>query len=953
LKENKIIQLKTTTPMKFKNRHIVTIFLFFLALVMGQAQGWKRTYPTTSTLFRTAQTNDNGFIGCGINEESQLIVLKMDEDGAVLKTNIFTRISKVSRVQLAKAADGNFLIALNDSSAQIRLVKITQNGDSLWSKRVPFALNIQDFQPLTQGNFGVMGSNNNKKAVFTKLNALGDTVWTKQYSEPTDILNGFVEDNDGTLFWQINDKTTARPILWVLNASGTALNTININTGTNSFYRFEKLKDGNLAVCTAREIVKFRTDGRLIWTITPVFSNEKDIANFTATEDGGVAILGYGSNRVLNETELLKLDANGTKQWSNKITEDVETTPGVDFSLYLLFNLQQTFDKGFLLSGRVENSKNGINKKSGYLVKTIANGLVYANILRGNVSSDLNRNCKIDGGDLPIKGWVLKADGGANKIFNTTTDATGNYNFQLDSGSYKISVFTPNNLWQACFTDSVLNIKGFNRIDTFNIPVKPVSTCSGLRVDIGTPLLRRCFDNIYTVSYCNNGTSPVQNAYVEVALDTTLIFQNATFPVASIKGRIYRFNVGDMDILMCKSFNITVKVSCEIPSLLGRTACTEAHIYPDSICPTWRGAKMEATGRCDRDSLRFNLQNTGQTPTTAPVNFIITEDHVVFLQGTKVFNAGQSQAFAFKPNGKTYRLQATQERGYPTNQALVAVAIEGCGRNTSGDVSKGFALELPEADGDPFVDTDCQSIVGSTESNTLLASPLGYTTDHLIEPNTDMEYMVRFQNVGTDTAFNVIIRDTLSAFLEPTSVEFEASSHPYKAELVGNNILKFTFTAIRLPDSTLNAAASQGFIKFRLRQKPNLALGTKILNRAAVFFDFNKPIVTNSTFHTVGSNFFISAVVEKPKTDGIPIKVYPNPFTEFAVFELEQTDTSTPLSKNSVFKLFDATGRAIRTQHFEGTQLRFERGNLASGMYFFTIENNGKRGSGKLIVQGR
>jgi hypothetical protein len=938
--------------MKFKNRYIVTIFFFFAAFVWGQAQGWKRTYPTASTIFRTAQTNDNGFIGCGINEESQLIVLKMDEDGAVLKTNIFTRISKVSKVQLAKAADGNFLIALNDSSAQMRLVKITQNGDSLWSKRVPFSVAIQDFQPLAQGNFGVMGSDNAKKAVFTKLNAVGDTVWTKQYPEPTDMLNGFVEDNDGTIFWQINDKTTARPILWVLNPNGIALNTININTGTNSFYRFERLKDGNLAVCTAREIVKFRTDGRLIWTITPSFSTEKEITNFIATEDGGVAVLGLGANRILYETELLKLDANGSKQWSNKMTEDVETTPGIDFSLFLLLSIQQTIDKGYVLCGRVENSKNNLNKKSGYVIRTLGNGLVYSNILRGNVASDLNKNCKIDATETPISGWTVKADGGLNKIFNTSTDATGNYSFQLDSGVYKISLFAPNNLWDACFKDSVLTIKGFNRTDTFNIPVKPVLTCSGLRVDIGTPQLRRCFDNVYRVSYCNNGTAAVQNAYVEVNLDTTLIFQNATLPVASVKGRIYRFNVGDMAVLQCKSFNITVKVSCETPTLLGRTACIEAHIYPDSICPTWRGAKMEATGRCDRDSLRFNLQNTGQATTTAPINFAVVEDEVVFLTGSRVFTAGQSQAFTLRPNGKTYRLQATQERGYPTNQPIVAVTIEGCGRNTNGDVSKGFVLQLPEADGDPFVDTDCQSIVGSTESNTKLAFPLGYKTDHLIEPNTDLEYMIRFQNVGTDTAFNLVIRDTLSAFLEPTSVEFGASSHPYRAEFVGNNILKFTFTAIRLPDSTLNAAASQGFVKFRIRQKPNLALGTKILNRAAVFFDFNRPILTASTFHTVGSNFLVSAIVDRPKTDGIPIKVYPNPFTESAVFELEQTDNIfTPLSKNSVFKLFDATGRVIRTTHFEGNQLRFERESLSSGMYFFTIENSGKRGSGKLIIQ--
>lgn len=935
--------------MKFNNRYIITLFFLVAASLVLHAQGWKRTYPTASTIFRTAQTNDNGFIGCGINEESQLIVLKMDEDGAILKTNIFKSISKVSRVQLAKAADGNFLIVLNDTSPQMKLVKITPNADSLWTKRVPFALNIQDFQPLMQGNFGVMGSDNTKKAVLIKLNALGDTVWTKQYPEPTDILNGFVEDHDGTIFWQINDKTNVQPLLWVLNSNGNVLNTLKILT-TYGFYRLERMKDGNLIACTGREIVKFRTDGREIWRVSPKFSTEKDITNIVATEDGGVAVLAYGLNRVLNETELLKLDANGNKQWSNKMTEDVETVPGTDFSIFLLFNLQQTSDKGYLLCGRVENSKSSITKKSGYLIRTVGNGLVYSNILRGSVASDLNKNCKIDAIDLPISNWTVKADGGVNKIFNATTDALGNYNFQLDSGQYKISLFTPNNLWEACYKDSILNIKGFNKIDTFNIPVKPVLTCSGLRVDIGTSLLRRCFDNTYTVTYCNNGTAPVQNAYIEVTMDTLLAFQNATFPVASVKGRTYRFNVGDLDILQCKSFKITAKVSCETPSLLGRTACTEAHIYPDSICPTWRGAKMEASGRCDRDSLRFNLQNTGQTATSVPINYIVTEDEVVFLQSTKTFTAGQSLPFAFKPNGKTYRLQATQERGYPTNQLLVAVAVEGCGRNTNGDVSKGFVLQLPEADGDPFVDTDCQSIVGSSESNTKLAFPMGYKTDHLIEPNTDLEYMIRFQNVGTDTAFNVVIRDTLSAFLEPTSFEMGVSSHPCKAELVGANILKFTFTAVRLPDSTTNGAASQGFVKFRIRQKPNLALGTKISNKAVLYFDFNKPIVTSSTFHTVGINFLISVLIKKPKTDGIPIKVYPNPFTESAVFELEQTDNFTPLSKNSIFKLFDATGRLIRTQHFEGSQLWFERENLSSGMYFFMIENNGKQGSGKLIV---
>jgi uncharacterized repeat protein (TIGR01451 family) len=777
-------------------------------------------------------------------------------------------------------------------------------------------------------------------------------------------LSGFAEDTDGSLIWQLNDLTSGQPILLILDKNGQTLSSVNINSSILNFFQFIRLKDGNYAACTSNNILKIKSDGRLVWGMVPTFlSGSKDVTRIIPTADNGLAILAYGDNRVLGEMELQKLDELGKVKWSRKVTEDIEAKPGVDFSLYLLFGLQECADKGFLLSGRVEDSKNGINNKSGYLIKTNSDGLVYSNVLRGKLVTDLNLNCRIDNNEKGIGGWVIKADGGVNRIFNTTSDSGGNYTFQLDSGRYKLSLFAPNNLWQACFTDSVINIAGFNKTDTFNIPVKPVLICSGLRVDIGTPILRRCFDNTYTVSYCNNGTSPVQKAYIEVTLDTTLIFQSATLPLESKKGRIYRFEVGDLDILQCGRFNIVTKVSCDslspqgvLRTVVGRTACTEAHIFPDSICPSWRGARMEVTGSCDRDSLRFNLRNTGQTLTSTPINSIVIIDEVVFLKSSQIYNPGQSRTFSFKPNGRTYRLQADQERGLPTNQTSIAVAIEGCGLNTTGGISTGFVLQLPEADGDPFVDLDCQTIVSSSETNTKLATPVGYKTDHFIEPNTDLEYMIRFQNVGTDTAFNIIVRDTLSEFLEPTSVEFGASSHPYRAELMGSNVLKFTFNNARLPDSFVNVAASQGFLKFRVRQKPNLPLGTKILNKAAIFFDFNAPIITSRTFHTVGQSFLVSAIVDPPKANSLPIKVYPNPFTDLSTFEL---DVSPPdsykggglsLGMTRTFKLFDAMGRELRHEKFEGEKFVFERNGLSKGMYFFTIESGGKIGSGKLLI---
>lgn len=949
--------INKTISMKFNLRLLTVLFYLFVGVNVLSAQGWKRVYPTSATLFRSVQTPDGGFIACGVNDDLQLSVVKTDADGVILKTNTFKSINRVNKVLVTKAGDDGFLIAFNDSSSVLKLLRISANADSLELKRVPLTIALHDIQTLAQGGFGVLGADGNQKATLIKLNNQGDTIWTKKYANQVKTLSGFAEDTDGSLIWQLNDLTSGQPMLLILDKNGQTLSSVNINSSILNFFQFIRLKDGNYAACTSNSILKIKSDGRLVWGMIPTFlSGSKDVTRIFPTTDNGLAILAYGDNRVLGEMELQKLDELGKVKWSRKVTEDIEAKPGIDFSLYLLFGLQECADKGFLLSGRVEDSKNGINNKSGYLIKTNSEGLVYSNILRGKVVTDLNQNCRIDNNEKGITGWVIKADGGVNKIFNTTTDSDGSYTFQLDSGRYKLSLFAPNNLWQACFPDSVLSIAGFNKIDTLNIPVKPVLTCSGLRVDIGTPVLRRCFDNTYTISYCNNGTSPVQKAYVEVTLDTTLIFQSATLSLESKKGRTYRFNVGDLDILQCGRFNIVTKVSCETPSVSGRTACTEAHIFPDSICPSWRGARMEVTASCDKDSLRFNLRNTGQATTSTPINSIVIEDQVVFLKSSQIYNPGQSRTFSFKPNGRTYRLQADQERGLPTNQTSIAIAIEGCGLNTNGGISTGFVLQLPEADGDPFVDLDCQTIVSSSETNTKLATPIGYQTDHFIETNTDLEYMIRFQNVGTDTAFNIIVRDTLSEFLEPTSLEFGASSHPYRAELIGSNVLKFTFNNVQLPDSFVNVAASQGFVKFRVRQKPNLALGTKILNKAAIFFDFNAPIITSRTFHTVGRSFLVSAIVDPPKANGIPIKVYPNPFTDLSTFEL---DVSPPDSYKGgglslgiirTFKLFDTMGRELRHEKFEGVKFVFERNGLSKGMYFFTIESGEKIGSGKLLI---
>ena len=213
---------------------------------------------------------------------------------------------------------------------------------------------------------------------------------------------------------------------------------------------------------------------------------------------------------------------------------------------------------------------------------------------------------------------------------------------------------------------------------------------------------------------------------------------------------------------------------------------------------------------------------------------------------------------------------------------MVTVTVEGC-RVGTNNFSTNFANDFPNNSGDPTVSTSCLPIVGSYDPNEKLAFPEGFKTSHFIEQNTPIDYQIGFQNTGNDTAFTVILRDTLDKSLDIATLNMGASSHTFTWDLVGKNVLTISFDNIKLVDSFRNEAASHGFVKFRINQKKDVPLGTIINNQAAIYFDFNSPIFTNTTFHTVGKNVLrvsVESVVDKKTT----IKVSPNPFSERTTF---------------------------------------------------------------------
>lgn len=112
-------------------------------------------------------------------------------------------------------------------------------------------------------------------------------------------------------------------------------------------------------------------------------------------------------------------------------------------------------------------------------------------------------------------------------------------------------------------------------------------------------------------------------------------------------------------------------------------------------------------------------------------------------------------------------------------------------------------------------------------------------------PNEDeLTYTIRFQNTGNDTAFFVRIQDTLDATsLDVESIRFIDGTHPFKANIYQGQYLVVRFDHILLPDSATNPEGSQGHVIFSINKKKNLPPHSLIQNCAAIYFDFNKPII--------------------------------------------------------------------------------------------------------------
>ncbi|MEZ4942081.1 MAG: carboxypeptidase-like regulatory domain-containing protein [Saprospiraceae bacterium] len=791
------------------------------------------------------------------------------------------------------------------------LFKFAADGTLLWDAVYPFTLTYvipSRLQPTADGgclfnNWGTVDTNTLADEVLFRFDGNGTMAW--YYSPyPARLWPHF----DGQIFdlnsqgqtylfaQEVDNSTNTNPLrLDKLSPTGQLLDSVYLNTLLNN----DKYLEGELVIATA---------------------------------DGGAVVV--VQERLLNAWYYVtaRIQPDGSLAWQRPLGFLSDALPTE-------FYQGRELPDGSLVLYAYQGTEL-------YLIKLGADGKIYPHSLTGQIARDSTFNCVLDAFDPPLEGWAVQATGNGLTQY-ASSNAAGRYVFSdLDNGNYEIVLTPPSYLWEPCFDTVQLTFTSPAPIaDTLDFPVQSLYDCPLMEVDIATPFLRRCFGNTFAVHYCNVGNETADPASVTVLLDPLLTVDSASIPYTQ-DGQLLTFDLGVVAAGACGSFKLFTALSCDAE--LGQTLCVEAHIFPDTICamnlPNWSGAQVEVSAECAGDSVIFLIHNTGTATMPNALDFIIVDDHVITRQGMFQLPPGGIHPETVPADGSTWRLIADQEPGFPFGPQRPSVGMEACLSNPQGNPSWGMLNMFTNYTGNPFHDTDCRTVIGAWDPNDKQALPIGVDAPHFIEQNQPLEYLIRFQNTGTDTAFTVVIRDTLSPWLNPASIRPGASSHPYRWALSGAGILTFTFENIMLPDSNVNEAASHGFVQFRIDQQRDNPLGAVIENRAGIYFDFNEPVITNTVFHTVGENFLPTATRELSVAP-LQLRIWPNPATHQTTVKLDEL-----YRPGRLLMLRAASGRLIHTWPAQYLRQECPRAGVPAGLYWLELRDEGRLiAAGKLI----
>ncbi len=210
--------------------------------------------------------------------------------------------------------------------------------------------------------------------------------------------------------------------------------------------------------------------------------------------------------------------------------------------------------------------------------------------------------------------------------------------------------------------------------------------------------------------------------------------------------------------------------------------------------------------------------------------------------------------------------------------------------------------------------------------------------DSFLESQSQLKYTIRFQNTGTFYAERVEIIDTLDTNLDLESLSIISVSHDMTFTRE-ENVVRFEFDNIFLPDSATDFDGSIGHVRYEIDPLPTFSEGDLIENTAYIYFDFNEPIVTNTVVTEFGNPL-------STREENVFTSLYPNPAND------RITATWNSDFNPERAQVFDLTGRLVMEEITHGTNLlELDVSELPQGLYLIRFIANDAVSENKLVKE--
>ncbi len=503
-----------------------------------------------------------------------------------------------------------------------------------------------------------------------------------------------------------------------------------------------------------------------------------------------------------SETVLVRLSGTG---WENIIPVSAIQAPGSN-NFYINSNGNALYFSGSMSALFGKPCQNMVQL---YPKHTILSGVVF---------EDLNSNCNMDAGELPVPNCLISVNNGS---YYFSTDEKGKYSIALKSSeTADISIFPPGGLISQCHNDPVQIICGSKDSSAelnFGLSQNPLPPENELLlVSPGAYKARHGYRNYYKIKY----TDPA-----------------------------------------------------------GR--------YPADIYLTYPEGLSE-----------FQSHPEPQSGNSKTVRWTVYKDQEInfsFVVSPSEFKSGDS-----------IRLNVNSQS------------------SINPEIKSNTGLE--------------QIIVSAFDPNDKQCNAYQLRTDE-----RELLYQIRFQNLGSDSAVEIHVVDTISRSLPMQYIQMLAYSHPDKKNVsfsIRDHAIIWRFSNIFLPPlSIAGEEASSGFIQFRAGLQNTLQLGDSITNRADIYFDFQDAVRTNLVLSTVTEQ-------ASPKPALKPgMNLYPNPADDFF------TISFSPHLIEGI-SIYTLSGQIIFDKTFNQTisEYRINCEGLSPGIYIVRIKHPLGFSSSKLVI---